>query len=179
MESRLLIVTGISDEKTDKNGMPYVTVSVSQPSRKRITDEATGESYIVKTKARSTAFNAWKHSYLEVAGIAKDLGKEIEALKPNEYADAKPDFAYTLEEGDRVEGDIITREVEPYSIVNEETGEEREVDTYSCAVLGNTSDASFKNLIKQTFNRNGHEVLEGAVDDAVIATKTRENVFQD
>lgn len=170
-KSRLLTVTSISEEKEDKNGFPYVTISVSQATKKLTTDIATGEEIVVKSPARTTAFNAWKHSYLGVANVASEKGVEIEDLKLEDIADVEPDFAYTLEVGDKVEGDICTREVEPYSIMVGD--EEREVDIYSCAVLGCTTDPSFEITVKRTFERNNHLIVEDKLKDAVIVVKER------
>lgn len=150
--SSVLTVVGIADG-IDKNAKEYKTIQVETPSVARL-DTDLGER-IVRVKNKTSAFNAWKVSNLQ-------------SMK------GQPDFGYDFVVGDTIAGSIVKREVkttmrnvdkkiigfsDTYKI--EVDGRVTEASTYSCIVLGDTSDeASYSQAIYDAFWSANHPLAD-------------------
>ena len=159
--SKLLTVTGV-EEKKDKNGLNYKTISVSTASERDVVDEETGEVFKVPVKSKKSSFNVFEHNYLELSALRDELGvAKFKDIPKERLSEIAPDFGYQLEIGKKVEGDIITRRVVPYSIERED-GKTQIANTYTCVVLGNTTEEDFDISIEKEFTRRNHQ-FEGAI----------------
>lgn len=156
--SKNLTVVAIAAPVTDKNGIAYKQITVSTASQK-LTFNEVGQATISRIMPRKGTFNAWEKNYPEMLNLARKKGVEMEELTQEDLKSVSADFAYDLKVNDKLLGDVVTRKVEPYEVPNND-GEVRVVDTYSCVVLGDTSDEeSFEAAIKTTFQRNGRKLV--------------------
>lgn len=133
----------------DKNGRNYkrVTLSKSQGST-TWTNPATGEI----------------HPVLAPAKTVRTIGYEVPYLYDADDASAVSDYIWQAQTGMVIEGDIVRREVLPYTI----DGETRTSAT--CFVQGNPNSAEFELAVKQAFERSGRTLLA----DAVVVPTTAE-----
>lgn len=134
----------------DKNGKEYKRISVQTNGSKVITDEQ-GNNIKIKVAPRESSFHAYKESYLP---------------------SGKMEFGYDFLVGDLVAGDIVKRKVVPYTIVNEETGEEKTVNIASVIVLGEDNSDNWETLVLSAFKQRGFE-LEIENKNPVIATTNK------
>lgn len=163
----ILKVVAVSEVKEDVNGMPYKTVQFST-SDKKVVNTAQGR-IIVQIPTKLSSRNFQGHSYLELSRIAKEAGHitkdgkaDYSKLTPQEIAEAKEEFGYNLKVGQVVAGALVSREVEPYEIPDSNTGEIREVSSYSRVILGDSDQHSFQAEIVREFRRQGHELIQVA-----------------
>jgi hypothetical protein len=173
-ESKMLLVTDVSDPIKDKNDMLYKKIQVSTPEKKRVKDVLTGEVKIVRSKVKVSSFNAYRKTYLSLYNIAEDKGCKIEDLKKVDIEKGTADFGYDAIKGESLEGEIITRRVSPYDIPFGNDGEFRVADFYTCPVLGSTEDEGFDQEIKVAFKRNGRILLSENWNTTVIKTEKQE-----
>lgn len=127
-----MTVVAISEVKQDKNNRDYKTISLRNPTKVSMVDEESGEIFTAHIPAKTAKINAYQESYL----------------------DGTPSFLYDLESGAKVLGEIVTREVEQYEIVNEKGT--RAVDSYSTPVFGNSDDSLWESNVTKAFRSAGH-----------------------
>ena len=169
--SKLLRVLEVSEEKKDKNGLPYKTITFTTPDKVRVKDLLTDKVSVVNTKSKTRVLNLFKYNYLEVSAIAKEKEVEVKKLKQEDLKDVSPDFGYDLQVGHQVEGSIETRPVLSYEIVNQETGEIRIAHFYTTVVLGNTEDSDFEQAVQREFTRSGRTIKSDIQESAPIQTE--------
>ncbi len=141
---KYIIVSEVSEVKKDKGAKgenrSYKTIEFSTPDRETMKDELTGDIFAVKVQPKKTSINLYEKSYL----------------------DDKMQFGYDSAKGERLAGDIVTRQVAPYSIPTMIDGKEagsRMVNTFTTAVLGDTeSGPAWEAAIRNTFKNRGHEL---------------------
>jgi hypothetical protein len=121
----MLKIVSKSASRADKNGKDFITVRFSTPN----TIIENGVTLHIKPKEAS--LNLWEESYL----------------------DGKPDFGYNLNVGQYVQGEIVTRIVEPYEIPDTRTGEMRTVSTRSLVVLGDSQSENWEQIVDAAFER--------------------------
>lgn len=159
-QTELLKVTGISEPKVDKNGINFISIELSTPSKKRVKDVHTGEVISVRSRVRKRKINVFEHNYLDLSNLAKEQEVEIKKLKKDDYKDIDFDFAYDAEIGDQLEGKIVTKKVYPYDIPDRVSGEVRTVSFYTAVVLGDSQDEEgFEQAINQKFKADNHQLL--------------------
>ena len=90
--------------------------------------------------------------------LFKDGKADYSKLKTKDIEGIQCEFGFDLKPGENVLGDIVTMDVEPYEITDED-GEVREVSIYSRVILGDNSKASFHSLVRQEFARQGHPLV--------------------
>lgn len=151
----LLTVISVSEVKQDKNEEKrnYKTIGFRTPNTKIV------DTLKIRCKTKEGVVNVWEKSYL----------------------DNKMGFGYDFEVNDLVEGDIVTREVAEYDIVDQSTGEVKNtVSTYTCVVFGDTTDPSFEIEIQKAFKAAGHPIVSEPVKQSplvVASSATKEEVF--
>lgn len=116
--------------KPDKNGRNYKTITVATLGTSVQNIPGVG-NVTVHSPVKTASMNVYESSYLN----------------------NQEEFGYSLPVGSLMMGNIVTRTVEPYTIVNRENGEVRTVNTYTCAVLGDTDDEGFETLVEKTIAR--------------------------
>ena len=129
---KTMTVVAVSEVKTDKNDRSYKTVALRNQTKVNVVDPETGEIFTAHVPAKTAKINAYEESYL----------------------DGTPSFLYDLEEGAKVLGKIVTREVEEYEIVNEKGA--RAVRSYSTPVFGNSDQPDWDLNITKAFRSAGH-----------------------
>ena len=118
---------------TDKNSEQYKKITVQDDPRGFI-QLPNGEWEEFTKLSRTTSVNAWE---------------------------GRRDGMWSLEEGKKTPGKIVTREVPAYEIIDNATGDVREATRYTAIVFGDTSDKeSFEAAVRATFARNGHNIDE-------------------
>jgi hypothetical protein len=133
-----------SKVKSDKNGREYKTCTFAKMQATEMNVPGVG-IVAVNQPARETSINLYSMSYL----------------------DDKEQFGYSIPAGtdkhSYVLGDIVTRTVEPYSLnsVDKLTGEvsERQVNTFTTVVFGNSDAGNWESLVQQTFKSRGHAIV--------------------
>ena len=135
--SKLLKKTAESAVKQDKNGRNYKTVTFTTLP----TVVLNGQTIHVPTK--SSSINVNEESYLN----------------------NQEEFGYSLSVNSLVQGDIVTRNVEPYQIADRSTGEMRTVTTYTSVVLGDTDDAGFEVMVQKTIARRQGVTADALTDN--------------
>lgn len=135
--SKLLKKTAESAVKQDKNGRNYKTVTFTTLP----TVVLNGQTIHVPTK--SSSMNVYEESYLN----------------------NQEEFGYSLSVNSLVQGDIVTRNVEPYQITDRGTGEMRTVTTYTSVVLGDTDDAGFEVMVQKTIARRQGVAADALTDN--------------
>lgn len=148
----LLTVISVSEVKQDRNNKNYKVVEFATPNTK----DVNGLKVRVQPKTSSKTF--WEESYLN----------------------DKMEFGYDFKVGDLVEGNIVTREVVEYEIVNTETGEERTVSSYTAVVFGDTFDPSFELEVQKAFKAAGHPIVSEPVKQksiVVASSAVEDKVF--
>ena len=145
--------TAESKVKSDKNGREYKTCTFAK--MQAIEMHVPGVGIVaVNQPARETSVNLYAQSYL----------------------DDKEQFGYSVpaatEKHSFVLGDIVTRTVKPYSlnVVDRTTGEftEREVNTFTTVVFGNSDLGNWESLVQSAFKSRGHELVK-ATENAPVA----------
>lgn len=130
--AKTITIKEVSDNKTDKNGRTYRTVTVETSDVVKVIDEATGKTVETVGNQRTAVLTTYEKRYL----------------------DDKPDNLWGREEGTVLLGDIVTMAVEAYPI------DDRMVNKYTTVVLGNSSDPNtWMHQIFSTFRSNGHRCL--------------------
>lgn len=137
--------------KSDKNGREYKTCTFAKMQATEVNVPGVG-LVAVHEAAKETSVNLYAESYL----------------------DNKEQFGYSIpantEKHSFLFGDIVTRKVNSYVInsVDKTTGEvtEREVDTFTTVVFGNSDSPSWESTVKSTFRSRGHYL---AISDAAMA----------
>jgi hypothetical protein len=149
--------TAETQVKADKNGKSYKTCTFSKMQAQEMELPGLGK-VVVHQQARETSVNLYAESYL----------------------DQKMQYGYDIPAGtDRMSflfGDIVTRTVQPYILntVDRITGDiqEREVNTFTTVVFGNSDAGNWETLVKAAFRSRGHIVV---ADAAPIAIPTNES----
>tara|TARA_R110002051_G_C8623761_1_gene483769 strand:- start:215 stop:739 length:525 start_codon:yes stop_codon:yes gene_type:complete len=131
-------IDSISDVKQDKNGRNYVQISLSSGAKRTVLDKDSGKTYQVESPGKSTTVNSWEKTYL----------------------DESKHWMYDLKVGSLLDGTIYTAQVEPYIIEDEESGDNREVSTYTGFVLGFETDAAFESRVRRMILDNGRLPIE-------------------
>jgi hypothetical protein len=143
-----------TEVRQDKNGRNYKYVQFETPNKKAIIDEL-GNRVIVKTPSRLMGATFYEKSYLN----------------------DKPEFGWDLEKGESLEGDIATRNVASYEIVDSSSGEVREATSYSAIVLGDSNAKDFEIKVEKAFTSAGHDIIadkEVAAAPALTSTELPE-----
>jgi hypothetical protein len=150
--SNLLIKVSETEVKTDKNERNYKTVGYTEVV---IMKTPFGDIMKPASQCRSTRENSFEKSYLN---DKPEIGYNDPIFNAKKPAD-----------GGLFQGAIVTREVTPYDIENE-GGETREVNTYTCVVFGDTNDVSWESKVRSAFKAAGHELDELTEEvDAIAA----------
>lgn len=130
--AKTITIKQVSEDKTDKNGRTYRTITVETSDIIKVQDEATGKVLDTVGNKKTAVLTTYEKRYL----------------------DDQPDNLWGREEGTILLGDIVTMAVEAYAI------EDRMVNKYTCVVLGNSSDPNtWMHQIFSTFRSNGHRCL--------------------
>ena len=149
MTPSILTVTKISGLKSDKKDKTYKTISV----RTANTKEVTGVTVVIEPK--ETSFNAWEENYLPPP---------------------KTDFGYNLKIGDNILGNIVTRDVAPYTIADSDGVVKQENLTIaSVLVLGDDTLSDWENLVKKAFKAKNFTLMS-EVKNPVVASSEFEVV---
>lgn len=114
-----LLITNVSEVKTasDERNYAVVTFSKSTPNGEVIPFSKSAKR-LIWTKPDADGNQEWEG------------GSSPEVIK--EWMNAK----------NTLEGDIKTFDVKPYTITDKNSGEEREVSTFTCVVLGHETPSS-------------------------------------
>lgn len=165
---KVLQVTAREIKVSAANGKNYAVIQLSTPASTLA--NINGEMVRVKLKPEA------------VRGITGFEQSNLPSLK-----DA-PDYEFTLELGEIVQGDRVTRKVEVYFIPDAsdaktkgttvrdgKTG--RMVDTATVAVLADTDDAQgFEIAIANAFKRKGHKLAVQTAAQAATPALTPEQI---
>ena len=143
-------VSSISEVKEDKNDVNYKTFRVREESYLTSFDAQTQKVIsILNPAAKETGENQWEESY-------------------DSSLNGAPDKFYNAKVGQKLAGAIVSRPVPTYEIGPDDNGEMKSVDSYTCAVFGNTADeAAFELAIIKTFKRKNHP-LDGLPEEQII-----------
>lgn len=132
-----LTVTSFGEVKKDSNQRIYKQLFLKGNDMKYV--NVGGKTVPIRTEARESSI----------------------IVRESRYLDDKPDFGWDFKIGERVAGAIVTREVMPYEITDQKTGEVRTVTTYTRPVLGDTTNkAAFEVAVRREFNAQGHPLME-------------------
>jgi hypothetical protein len=166
---KTIIVTA-RKEKKDKNQKNMAILEISTPSTV-FAPNAEGIKTALKQKPQSIGgVTGWEESYLP-------------SLK------GKPDFEYTLEEGEEYVGDIVTRNVTDLKgkrvFIADGEGQKnagpdkkdgktgRFVDTMRVAVFANSEDESaFEIEVARSFKRKGYLIVDKTKQQALVMNET-------
>lgn len=148
--------TAESAVKQDKNGNSYKTVTFSTLGKMVENHPVFGEM-IIDIPKKSTSINLYEESYLN--------GNE--------------EFGYSTAIGGYLGGDVITKQVAPYTFIDKSTGEEVERNTYSTVVFGDTESASWNSAIIQAFKSKGHTFEAVKAELPVIDVKEGEVITKE
>lgn len=158
---KILNVTAREIKVSASNGKSYAVIQLSTPASTMV--DINGTMTRVKLKPES------------VRGITGFEVSNLPSLKD------QPDYEWTLEVGEVVQGDRVTRKVEPYfipdSTMSDKSGNPvakgpvvkdgktgRMVDTATCAVLADTDDKEgFEIAILNAFKRKNHKLAAPTV----------------
>ena len=132
----------------DKNGKEYKVIEFSTP------DFIMLEGMKVRVEPKKTSITRYAETYL----------------------DNKPHFGYDSKVGNAFLGDIVTREVPTYVILSKEGGE-REVNSYSTVVFGDSTSSDFELKVKREFKNAGHEITLPRAAFAPSAVVAEEAAF--
>lgn len=112
--------------KQDKNGKNYKNVLFSTFNMEE--RNMGGRKIMIKTHSKTSSFNAYEESYL----------------------DSKPEYGWDAKEGDYLFVAQVTRDVEPYHIPDQQTGELREINSYTARIPGveNPTEAQIRAAFK-------------------------------
>lgn len=138
--TELLTVVKVSEDRTDKNGRNYKVVTFQSPNTIEIVDATTGELLNVRVPARRSSITRYEESYL----------------------DNQMHYMYDAVVGEKVPGQIVTREVPAYEI------DGRAVTNYTTVVLGMTNEPAFESAIKQAFKSAGHDYTLLSTEETVV-----------
>lgn len=149
--------TAESKVKSDKNGREYKTCTFAKMQATEMHVPGVG-IVAVNQPARETSVNLYAQSYL----------------------DDKEQFGYSVptntDKHSFILGDIVTRKVKPYALnsLDRNTGEfvEREVNTFTTVVFGNTDAGNWEATVRSTFKSRGHELDENSVAAPVAQIST-------
>lgn len=145
MTPSILTVTKISGLKQDRKEKTYKTISVRTANTKEVSGT------IVVVEPRETSFNAWEENYLPTP---------------------KTDFGYNLKVGDNILGNIVTRDVTPYDIVDGDGVVKQEKLTIaSVLVLGDDTLSDWENLVKKAFKAKNFTLLSEAKNPVVASSE--------
>ena len=123
----ILKVVNVSASRQDKNGKNYKTLYFQGPTTKEV------DGVRVRIAPKTGAINVYEESYLN----------------------GQPEFGWDFQVGTVAEGDIVTRQVDPYNIVDPNTGEiTREgVTKRTLTLLGDPSSEEFQMNLDVAFER--------------------------
>jgi hypothetical protein len=127
-----IVVKKISEERIDKNEKVYKVLTFVTPPEKHHYDIEERKTKLFQQPQKVRQHCVWQESY-------NGGGEE--------------DFGYSLNIGDNVMGSIVSMPVEPYDIVNKETGEVVTVANYTAVVLGDSSKSNWNYLIHKEFEK--------------------------
>lgn len=151
------IVVTDREEKTNKDDRKYAIIEVATPSTFYTLNSATGD------------MEAFNQQPLTVGGIVGFEESYLLSLK------GKPDYTWTMQDGQKYLGDVVSRAVEPYFIADAKnvttpgpdvkkidgknvTG--RMVNSAKVLVLGNTDEQeSFELAVVRAFAQKGYKLL--------------------
>lgn len=127
----VLTVVSVSNVKKDKNKRSFKTIKVRTSDKKSFINDD-GVKVTAKIQPKIGTINSWEESYL----------------------DGNQEFTYEFAEGEVILGDVVTLQVEPYEIPNQQTGEIRTVNRFSCVVLGDSTAPSWNSDVAKVFASN-------------------------
>ena len=140
-------IDAVSEVLTDKNGRNYKSISLSSGNTIERKD-ASGQMYTLHCKGQTVSVRVWEKTYLN---------------------DTKH-WLYDLTKGMFVKGTILTVNVAPYIIEDEENGTTREVSTYTGFVENaEEGDADFDSEIRNMILSAGRELAEDASSNFEVA----------
>jgi hypothetical protein len=120
----LLIVSAISEVKSDKNEREYKTVTVSQAPKFRKLPN--GKTVAIRAKLKSTALNAYANNYLD-----------------------QEDMLWSATLGEYVEGSLVSRATTEYTIVSKDGT--RVVSSATVPVFADATDGVFEKEVEKAF----------------------------
>jgi hypothetical protein len=158
MAKHIVVTDRIEKENNDKR--KYAVIEVSTPSTFYTRNSATGEDEAMNQQPQT------------VGGIVGFEESYLLSLK------GKPDYTFTMKDGEKYLGDIVARNVEPYFIADA-TGDRkpkqagpdtkkidgknvtgRMVNSAKVLVLGNTDEVeSFELAVVRAFAQKGYKLL--------------------
>lgn len=148
--ANFVIKVAESPVKQDKNKRNYKTVTFQQAG---FMETPWGLVPRPSNQCSQTAINCYEKNYLE----KMDAGWSEPIFNPRNPA-----------AGGVFQGDIVSREVEEYEIVDKIDGSVRQVSTFRTVVFGDTDQAqSFESAVKSAFRSRGHIVTGSPVKAAV------------
>lgn len=153
---KTLQVTKREVRKSDANGKNYAVLTLSTPNQ--VFAKVRGEEKLIATKPEV------------IRGITGFEQSNLPSLND------EPDFEWTLQQGDEVVGDRVTRKVEPYFIADapktpkDKQGPDKQdgktgriVNVATVAVFADTDDEKgFEIAVVNAFKRKGHTIVEAA-----------------
>lgn len=148
-------IVAVSEERTDKNGRIFKLITVSSATNKEVTDPATGEIFFAVGKPKKTTIVAYQKSYLDDA----------------------PHYLYDLPVGTRVNGNIVTKTVEPYTI--DTANGPKELTRYTTFVEAEVEDFDYDEIVEKIFENAGHTIVAKAHAEKVVPVVSQEDAFED
>jgi hypothetical protein len=148
--ANFVIKVAESPVKQDKNKRNYKTVTFQQAG---FMETPWGLVPRPSNQCSQTAINCYEKNYLE----KMDAGWSEPIFNPRNPA-----------AGGVFQGDIVSREVEEYEIVDKMDGSVRQVSTFRTVVFGDTDQTqAFESAVKSAFRSKGHIVTSSPVKAAV------------
>jgi hypothetical protein len=144
--ANFLIKIAESPVKKDKNTRSYKTVTFQQAG---FMETPWGLVPRPANQCSQTAINCYQNNYLD----KMDAGWGEPIFNPKNPA-----------AGGIFQGDIVSRQVEEYEIVDKIDGGVRQVSSFKTVVFGDTNQAAaFESAVKSTFKSKGHTVTSSPV----------------
>lgn len=143
------IITKISETelKTDDEGREYKTVTFE-----KINDDSLNHPIL---------------AFISVVGRVKR--RKLRCYAQSFFDPDLPDIGFNEPIGSHYLGDIISKEVEPYDIVDKTSGEVTRVNRYSAVVFGDSTSEMFKLDINKAFEDAGHKLINKEDTNFTIA----------
>lgn len=155
--ANFLIKIAESPLKKDKNTRSYKTVTFQQAG---FMETPWGLVPRSSNQCAQTAVNCYERNYLE----KMDAGWAEPIFNPKNPA-----------AGGIFQGDIVSRQVEEYDIIDKVDGTVRKVNTFKTVVFGDTTQvAAFESAVKSSFKSRGHIVTGSPVASTAIFSNPAE-----
>ena len=148
--SNFLVKIAESPIKKDKNQRAYKTVTFQQAG---FMETPWGLVPRPANQCSQTAVNCYEKNYLE----KMDAGWSEPIFNPKNPS-----------AGGIFQGDIVSREVEEYEIVDKIDGSVRQVSSFKTVVFGDTDSPSFESTVRSTFKSRGHNVTSSPVAKVTV-----------